>query len=120
MMMAGRSKGIPGGDEGWLPLPGRPVSGLASANTMTSREEFLDGEVEVWESLRSMSNVWREKGKKGALGQFALVCPLFIPFLRILVCQGMLYRTPGVLCQLFLSGGHKVPRCYLLPDNLPI
>ena len=63
MMTAGRSKGIPGGDEGWLPLPGHPVSGLASANTMTSREEFLDGEVEVWESLRSMSDVWRkEKG----------------------------------------------------------
>ena len=63
MMMAGRSKGIPGGDEGWLPLPGRPVSGLASANTTTLGEEFLDGEVEVWESLRSMSGVWR-KGKR--------------------------------------------------------
>ena len=62
MMMAGRSKGTPGGDKGWLPLPGRPVSGLASANTTTSGEEFLDGEVEVWESLRSISDVGEGKG----------------------------------------------------------
>ena len=64
MTTVGKSRGTPDGDEGWLPLPGRPVSGLASANTTTSGEEFLDGEVEVWESLRSMSDVWRkEKGE---------------------------------------------------------
>ena len=64
VMTAGRSKGTPGGDKGWLPLPGRPVSGLASANTTTSGEEFLDGEVEVWESLRSMPDVWRKKRER--------------------------------------------------------
>ena len=56
-MTAGRSKGTPDGDEGWLPLPGRPVSGLASANTTTLGEEFLDDEVEDWDSSRSMSRV---------------------------------------------------------------
>ena len=70
VMTAGRSKGTPGGDKGWLPLPGRPVSGLASANTTTSGEEFLDGEVEVWESLRSISDVG--EGKEGGVGQVRL------------------------------------------------
>ena len=120
MTMVGRSRGIPAGDKGWLPPPGCPVSGLASANTMTSGEEFLDREVEVWESLRSMSDVWRKGEKRGMFGQVHLDLSPFISFLETLVCQGMLYGTPGVLCQLFLSGGHKVPRCYLLPDNLPI
>ena len=63
-MMAGRSKGTLGGDEEWLPLPGHPVSELATANTTTSGEEFLDGEVEVWESLRSMPDVWRKKRER--------------------------------------------------------
>ena len=54
MMTAGRSKGTPDGDEGWLPLPGRPVSGLASANKTTLGEEFLDGKEEGWDSLRSI------------------------------------------------------------------
>ena len=54
VITAGRSRGTPGSDEGWLPLPGHPVSGLASANTVTSGEEFLDGEDEDWDSLRSI------------------------------------------------------------------
>ena len=79
VMTAGRSKGTPGGDKGWLPLPGRPVSGLASANTMTLGEEFLDGEVEDWESLRSMSCVLlEERGKDDDDGP---VCLDLIPFL---------------------------------------
>ena len=52
--MAGRSKETPGGVGGWLLSPGCPVSGLVSANTTTSGEEFLDGEDEDWDSLRSM------------------------------------------------------------------
>ena len=46
VMTAERSRGTPGGDEGWLLLPGRPVSGLVSANITMSGEEFLDGEDE--------------------------------------------------------------------------
>ena len=63
MMTAGRSKGIPGSDGGQLSSPGHPVSGLASANTTTSGEEFLNGEDEDWDSLRSMFF----RGKKGGL-----------------------------------------------------
>ena len=61
-MTVGRSKGTLGGINVWLPSPGCPVSGLVSANTMTSREEFLDGEDEDWDSLRSM---FRLRGKVG-------------------------------------------------------
>ena len=46
-------------------LLGRPVFGLASANTETSGKEFLDGEEEDWDSLRSMF-VWVEEwGDRG-------------------------------------------------------
>ena len=65
MTTVGRSRGTPDGDEGWLPPPGHPVSGLVSANTTTSGEEFLDEEVEVWESLRSMSGVLERGEEKG-------------------------------------------------------
>ena len=64
VMMVGRSRGTPGGDDGWLLLPGRPVSGLASANTMMLGEEFLDSEDEDWDSLRSM--FWL-RGKMGKM-----------------------------------------------------
>ena len=53
VMMEGRSKGTLGDVVGWLPSPGCPVSGFASASTTTSGEEFLDGE-KVGDPLRSM------------------------------------------------------------------
>ena len=54
VMMAERSKGTPGDGEGWLVSPEHPVSGLASPNTGMSGEEFLDGEDEDWNLLRSI------------------------------------------------------------------
>ena len=66
-MTAGRSMGTPGDGDGLLLLPGRPVSGLASANTMTLGEEFLDSKDEDWDLLRSIFCV---RGKVGRL----LVC----------------------------------------------
>ena len=112
-MTAGRSRGTPGGDEGWLPSPGRLVSGLVSANTTTSGEEFLDGKEEGWDSLRSIVD-----------GHVRLDFASFYPFttlpLWVVVCQDMPYGIPEVLLWPFLSGGRKVPRYYLLPDNLPI
>ena len=54
VMTVGRSKGTLNGVVRWLPLPGCPVSGLASANTTMSGEEFLDSEDEDWDLLRSI------------------------------------------------------------------
>ena len=60
VMTVGRSMGTPDDGRGWLPSPGRPVSGLASANTRMSGEEFLDSEEEDWDSLRSIF-LWRRR-----------------------------------------------------------
>ena len=59
MITVGRSRGTPDGVGGWLLLPGCPVSGLASANTTTLGEEFLDSEDKDWDLLRSMLCIWR-------------------------------------------------------------
>ena len=63
VMTAEKNKGTPGGDEGWLLSLGCPVPRLASANTRMSGEEFLDGEDEDWDSLRSMSCLEEGMGK---------------------------------------------------------
>ena len=90
MMTAGRSRGTPGGDEGWLPSPGRLVSGLVSANTTTSGEEFLDGEVEDWDSLRSIFCTWRKEKGRWMANVFASGLASFYPFttlsLWVVVC----------------------------------
>ena len=124
MMTVGRSRGTPDNDEGWLLSPGRPVSGLVSANTTTSGEEFLDGEEEGWDPLRSIFCFGRGEKGKGGWGFVHLGLVSFYPIttlsLWVVVCQGMLHGIPGVLLWLFLSGGCRVPRCYLLPGILSI
>ena len=122
VMTAGRSKGTPDGDGGWLPSPGHPMSGLASANTTMLGEEFLDGEEEDWDSLRSIFCFGR--GKRGVGESVHLDSTPFYPITTLLrwvvVCQGMLHGIPGVLLRPFLSGGHRVPRYCQLPGTLPI
>ena len=118
----GRSRGTPDGGKGWLPLPGRPVSGLASANTTTLGEEFLDGKKEDWDSLRSIFCFGR--GKRGVGESVHLDLTPFYPITTLLqwvvVYQGMLHGIPGVLFRPFLLGGHRVPRYCQLPGTLPI
>ena len=80
VMTVGRSRGTSGGDEGWLPSPGHPVSGLAIASMMTLGEEFLDGEDEVVPASMSIVHLVRvcvlEGGMSCLVGVF-----FFIPFI---------------------------------------
>ena len=99
------------------------MSGLASANTTMLGEEFLDGEEEDWDSLRSIFCFGRGE-EEGDDGLVHLGPVSFYPFttlpLWVVVCQGMLHGIPEVLLRPFLLGGRKVPRYYLPPGILPI
>ena len=90
VIMVVRSRGTPDGGKGWLLSPGHPVSGLASANTTTSGEEFLDGEVEDWDSLRSIFCTWRKEKGRWMANVFASGLASFYPFttlsLWVVVC----------------------------------